>query len=126
LQRVSEQPPEKCGTGNPDYRWSIQRKRKSGTYRALTGKTVDVIYAGFQFFEDGSKVISCPMGYALEKTTYYPGTGMCRALFAKECCENCSYKNECKGKPQKKNYAVHVSANMAERAQYIQKLSTEE
>ena len=93
---------------------------------ALTGKTVDEIFAGFQFSEDGSKLISCPMGYAPEKTTYYPKTGMCRALFAKECCENCPHKNECKGKPQKKNYAVHVSVNMAERAQYIQKLSTEE
>lgn len=93
---------------------------------ALTGKTVDEIYASFQFSEDGSKVISCPMGYAPEKMTYYPKTGMCRALFAKDCCENCPHKSECKGKPQKQNYAVHVSVNMSIRAQYIQKLSTEE
>lgn len=51
---------------------------------------------------------------------------MCRALFAEECCENCVYKNECKGKPQKKKYAVRVLANMVVRAQYMQKLPTEE
>lgn len=92
----------------------------------LTGKGVNEIYAGFQFTEDGRTVISCPMGYAPEKTTYYPRTGMCRVLFAKDCCENCPNKNECKCKPQKKNYAVHVSASMSERAQYVEKLKEEE
>lgn len=80
----------------------------------------------FHFTEDGTKVTSCPMGYVPDKTTYYPKTGMCRALFAKECCEGCPHKNECKGKPQKKNYAVHVSANMVARAKYIPNLSTKE
>lgn len=93
---------------------------------ALTGKPIDKIYADFQFSEDGRNVISCPSGYTPLKTTHYPKTGMCRVLFARECCETCPHKNECKGKAQKKNYAVFVSANMAARAQYIQKLSTEE
>lgn len=92
---------------------------------ALTGKTVDKFYAGFQFSEDGTKMLNCPIGYAPLKTTYYPKTGMCRALFAKDCCENCPHKNDCKCKPQKKNYAVHASASMASRARYLEKLSTE-
>lgn len=92
----------------------------------LTGKLTDPIFADFTFSEDGKQVISCPMGYAPEKTTYYPKTRMCRALFPKGCCDNCPHKEECKGKPQKKNYAVHVSSNMAERAKYLAKLSTDE
>ena len=91
---------------------------------ALTGKTVDKFYAGFQFSEDGTKMLNCPMGHAPLKTTYYPKTGMCRALFAKDCCENCPHKNDCKCKPQKKNYAVHASASMASRARHLEKLST--
>lgn len=93
---------------------------------ALTGKAVDKIFAGFQFSGDGTKVTGCPMGHAPIKTTYYPKTGMCRALFAKECCGNCPHREECRCKPQKKNHAVHVSANMAERARYMEKLSTDE
>lgn len=93
---------------------------------ALTGKVVAELFAGFHFSEDGTKVLNCPMGYEPVKTTHYPKTGMCRALFAKECCESCPHKNECKGKEQRKNYAVHVSANMVVRAQYIKKLSTDE
>lgn len=79
---------------------------------ALTGRAVDPIFADFTMNEDGTKVISCPMGHTPEKTTYYPKTGMCRALFKNDCCANCPNKDKCKGKPQRKNYAVHVSANM--------------
>lgn len=64
------------------------------------------------------------MGHAPLKTTYYPKTGMCRALFPKDCCEDCPHKNDCKSKPQKKNYAVHASASMVSRARYSEKLST--
>lgn len=66
------------------------------------------------------------MGNVPVKTTFYPKTGMCRALFARECCEKCPHREECKAREQKKNYAVHVSANMAERAGYLAKLSTGE
>ena len=38
----------------------------------------------------------------------------------------CKKEGECKAREQKKNYAVHVSANMAERAGYLAKLSTDE
>lgn len=91
---------------------------------ALTGKAVDKFYSGFQFSEDGTKMLHCPMGHAPLKTTYYPKTGMCRALFPKDCCENCPHKNDCRCRPQKKNYAVHASASMASRAGYLEKLST--
>lgn len=93
---------------------------------ALTGKVAAPIFADFRFSEDGKQVMSCPKGNAPDKTTYYPKTGMCRALFKKEHCDNCPHKEECKSKPQKKNYAVHVSANMMERVKYLEKLSTDE
>jgi len=93
---------------------------------ALTGKTTDKFFADFEFSEDGKVMYRCPMGYKPVKTTYYPKTGMCRALFDKNCCDNCPHREQCKPKQQKKNNAVHVSQNMADRAAYLKKLSTEE
>ena len=65
------------------------------------------------------------MEFAPKKTTRYPKTGMCRALFDKSCCDNCPHKDKCHPKEHKKNYAVHVSKNMAERAAYLRLLGTE-
>ena len=93
---------------------------------ALTGKPINEFFSGFNFSEDGTQVISCPMGHAPVRTTHYPKTGMCRALFARECCEHCPHREECRCKEQKKDFAVHVSSNMAERARYMEKLSTDE
>lgn len=92
---------------------------------ALSGRETNPVFAGFDFSEDNKKVLSCPMGHSPIKTTYYPKTGMCRANFAKSCCEHCPNKADCKAKEQRKNYAVHVSSNMTERAKYKKKLSTE-
>ncbi len=93
---------------------------------ALTGKETNPIFAKFEFNEEGTKVMSCPMGHTPEKTTFYPKTGMCRVLFKRSCCEQCAHREECKAKEQKKNYAIHVSTNMVERAKYVEKLSTKE
>lgn len=92
----------------------------------LTGKDPDPIFSKFILSEDGTQVLSCPEGHAPVKTTHYPKTGVCRALFPKSCCENCPNKELCKVKQQKKNFAVHVSGKMVQRAQYLEKLSTEE
>ena len=75
---------------------------------------------------DSNRVTSCPMGHVPVKTTFYPKTGMCRVLFARECSEKYPHREECRARGQKKNYAVHVSANMAERARYLTKVSTDE
>lgn len=93
---------------------------------ALTGKAVGGIFSGFRFSEDGERVISCPMGHAPLKTTYYPKNGVCRARFAKECCGECPHREECRCRPQKKSFAVHVSAGMAERARHMAEASTDE
>ena len=93
---------------------------------ALIGKDTNPIFADFIFSEDGKSVTQCPMGNIPEKTTYYPKTGVCRTLIKKECCDNCPHKDECKGKPQKKNYAVHVSQTMKSRASYLKEMTSKE
>lgn len=92
---------------------------------ALSGRETNPFFAGFKFSEDGRKILSCPMGVSPIKTTHYPKTGMCRANFPKSSCEHCPHKEECRAKEQRKNYAIHVSATMAERAKYIQKMSSD-
>lgn len=92
---------------------------------AIPGKPTDRFFADFIFSEDGREIIKCPMGFSPDKTTYYPKTGMCRALFKQSCCDKCPYKDKCHPKEQKKNYAVHVSKSMAERAAYLRMLGTE-
>ena len=92
---------------------------------ALIGKTTNSIFSEFVFSEDGHTVLQCPMGNVPEKTTYYPKTGMCRTLIKKECCDNCPHKEACKGKPQKKNYAVHVSKTMQARSSYMKEMTSE-
>lgn len=93
---------------------------------ALTGQTPNPIFSRFILSDDGTKVLSCPMGHTPEKCTYYPKTGICRAQFSRCHCENCPHREECKGKPQRKTYAVHISSKMVSRAAYAEKLSTEE
>ena len=93
---------------------------------ALSGKPANKIFAGFTFTEDGRQMTGCPIGNVPIKTTFYSKTGMCRAMFARECCEKCPHREECRAREQRKNYAVHVSAKMAERARYLAKLSTDE
>ena len=93
---------------------------------SLSGPEADPIFAQFTFNEEGTQILSCPKGHAPIKTTHYPKKDTCRALFAKSLCENCPNREACKAKAQRKNYAVHVSKRMMQRAQYREKLSTEE
>ena len=112
--------------GGEANRTLAEEKNTELVTTSLTGRMPDDIFAGFEFSEDGTQVIRCPMGHAPVKTTHYPKTGMCRALFARECCEGCPHRESCRCKEQKKNYAVHVSSSMVERARYMEKLSMEE
>ena len=93
---------------------------------ALNGQAPNPIFSRFSLSDDGTKVINCPMGHTPEKCTYYPKTGICRAQFNRCHCENCPHREECKDKPQRKTYAVHISSKMVARASYAEKLSTEE
>lgn len=92
---------------------------------ALSGKDPDKIFAKFELSDDETEVVRCPMGYAPVKQTQYK-TGMIRAQFRKDQCENCPNRDRCKGKPQRKTYAVHVSAKIVYRAKQLCKMSTED
>ena len=93
---------------------------------ALSGKDTDEIFADFELSDDESKIVKCPMGYSPVKQTRYERTGVIRAQFSKDCCETCPHRDRCKGKPQRKTYAVHVTATMVHRARQSKKMSTEE
>ena len=92
---------------------------------ALSSKDPDKIFADFELSEDENSVIKCPMGYAPVKQTQYK-TGMIRAQFRKDHCESCPHRDRCKGKPQRKTYAVYVSARIVYRAKQLCKMSTED
>ena len=76
---------------------------------ALSGKETNKIFAGFTFTEEGKQVAGCPMGNVPVKATFYPKTGMCRALFAKECCEKCPHREDYKAREQKKLCCTRIS-----------------
>ena len=90
---------------------------------ALSGKETDEIFADFELSDDETEVIRCSMGHAPVKQTRYEKTGIIRAQFRKDCCENCPHRDQCKGKPQRKTYAVHLTAKMVYRARQTQKMS---
>jgi hypothetical protein len=92
---------------------------------ALSGKDPDEIFADYELSDDETRVVRCPMGYEPVKQIQYK-TGMIRAQFRKDQCENCPHRDRCKGKPQRKTYAVHVSAKIVYRAKQICKMSTED
>jgi hypothetical protein len=112
--------------GGKDNQKLAESKNTTLITTALTGKAPDTIYADFTFSQDSTQVVSCPAGKIPIKTTYYPKTGMCRALFHLRHCANCPNKEQCNAKKQKKSYVIFVSANMANRASYLKQLSTEE
>lgn len=92
---------------------------------ALSGKNPDEVMGEFQLSEDGTKVLRCPMGHVPEKSSYHAKTGVCRAKFARSCCENCPYRDKCRVIEQKKSFAVRVSAKMVSRAKTLKKISTD-
>lgn len=71
-------------------------------------------------------MLRCPQGHVPLKTGYCATNGTCRALFAKTCCANCPLRERCKAKEQKKNFAVMVSQKMADRANCLLKMTTDE
>ncbi|MDD2216639.1 MAG: transposase [Eubacteriales bacterium] len=93
---------------------------------SLTGKLPDIIMGNFHLSEDGKEVISCPAGNKPIKSSYYEATGMCRAVFRKDCCQHCPNRNKCKAKLQNKTAFVNVSSKMVERARYLRKISSKE
>ncbi len=93
---------------------------------ALIGKTPDAIQAWFKIDIQNQGVIHCPAGKKPYKTRYYATNDTYRASFDKKACENCPYRERCGAKLQKKSAYVMISTKMVQRAEYINKLSTEQ
>jgi len=93
---------------------------------ALLAKSPNNIHASFQLDTKEHKVIKCPAGHKPNKTSYYQETGFYRATFNRNHCENCSLRDQCGAKLQKKSAYVNISEKMVQRAQYLIKLSSEE
>ena len=93
---------------------------------SLTGRLPNEIHAGFTMSEDGKRVVSCPTGNIPLKNTYNSGNGMCRAVFEREQCKNCSNRNQCKAKLQNKTAVVNVSEKMVQRALQMTEMATDE
>jgi len=92
----------------------------------LSGQAPDIVMGEFKLSEDGTEVISCPMGHSPEKSTYKERDSMCRAKFPRCCCENCPYRDLCHAKEQKNSFVVYVSSKTIDRALLLKRLSTEE
>ncbi len=93
---------------------------------ALTGKIPHEIMAQFQLDEEKKEVLQCPAGNVPIKSRYQPSSGMYRANYPKEVCENCPHKNQCGVKFQKKSAVVMISPKTVTRAAHRQKMSTDE
>lgn len=114
------------GYGSTELQKAAKEKNIRLVTTSLTGKEVDPVMADYEFNEEGTEVIRCPMGNEPIGNTYYENTGMIRVSFKKSDCQHCPFRNNCKVKFQKKSAAVQVSAKMKARAEYMKLLGTEE
>ena len=100
---------------------------------ALTGEKPPEIIAGFDIGKPGEAdsdaaptILKCPAGHAPIDCKYNETQDNYRAHFDKATCENCPHKADCPVEIQKKTALVRVSRKTVNRAQYSEKLSTDE
>lgn len=112
--------------GSVELQEAAKQKNIRLVTTALAGKEVDPVMAEYEFNEEGTAVIKCPMGNVPIGNSYYENTGMIRVSFKKSDCQHCPFRQNCKVKFQKKSAVVLVSSKMKARAQYMKLLGTEE
>ena len=93
---------------------------------ALTGTEVPDIYADFEFSEDGSKILRCPMGNVPQSCCQSSSNGHYYVSFPKEVCMNCPHKEECRVKEHKKVCSFTISLTAGYRAKAKRFMKTEE
>ena len=91
---------------------------------ALTGQLPPAILLEFKI--DDNKVASCPAGHTPTNTTYNAEKGTMKGDFDRETCATCPHKDSCPVKIFKTKATVTLSTKSIKRAEYSQKLSTEE
>ena len=90
----------------------------------LTGEKPPEIILDF-VIED-QEIKSCPAGHAPIDCKYKPDKDEYRAHFDKPTCEGCPHRNECPVIMQKRSALVKLSHTTIDRAEYAEKLSTDE
>jgi hypothetical protein len=90
----------------------------------LTGEKPPEIVLGFTI--EYQKINTCPAGHAPIDCSYNEEKEQYRAHFDKETCENCPHREDCPVIMQKRRALVKLSQSTIERAEYAEKLSTEE
>jgi hypothetical protein len=90
----------------------------------LTGEKPPEIVLGFTI--EGQEIISCPAGHVPIDCKHNEDKEQYRAHFDKETCENCPHREECPVIMQKRRALVKLSQSTIDRAEYAEKLSTEE
>lgn len=112
--------------GSAELQKEIQDSKVRLVTTNVNGRFVDEIFADFKMTDDGKSVISCPMGYVPEKSTYYKSNEMCHTYFKKEYCEKCPNADKCGVKPTKNYATVTVSEKKIMRAKHKRLLGTKE
>ena len=90
----------------------------------LTGNEPNRIVNGFTI--EDNEVISCPESHAPIDSTYNEEKEIFRMYFDKITCENCPRREDCPIVVQKNRVKVELSQTTINRADYIEKLSTDE
>lgn len=112
-----------CGESNTQ---AAQEKNIQLITTALTGTEVPDIYADFEFSEDGSKILRCPMGNVPQSCCQSSSNGHYYVSFPKEVCMNCPHKEECRVKEHKKVCSFTISLTAGYRAKAKRFMKTEE
>jgi hypothetical protein len=90
----------------------------------LTGEKPPGIVLGFQI--EDHEIKSCPAGHQPIDCNYKEDKDQYRAHFDKGACEQCPHREECPVIMQKRRALVKLSQSTIDRAEYAEKLSTEE
>lgn len=93
-----------CGEHNTN---AAKEKNIQLITTALTGTEVPDIYADFEFSEDGSKILRCPMGNVPQSCCQSSSNGHFYVSFPKDVCMNCPHKEECRAKEHKKSMFLY-------------------
>ena len=91
----------------------------------LTGREAKDIAAGFEFTEDGKKVIHCPAGNTPKSCNYINQTAQCRISFPRNKCENCPRRDQCNPKMFNRTSVIFLSKKSSDRAKTQRKMKTE-
>jgi len=90
----------------------------------LIGEKPPEIVLGFQI--EDQEIKSCPAGHGPIDCKYNEEKDQYRAHFDKGTCEQCPHRDECPVIMQKRSALVKLSQSTIDRAEYTEKLSTEE